>query len=42
MKIKIWKWVIKKLPVSEKDIPNQWKVGTRVTIFGNNFIIWEL
>lgn len=39
--MKILNWIIKKIPVSENDIPKKWIVATRYKVFGLEFIIWE-
>jgi hypothetical protein len=40
--MKIFNWIIQKLPISEKDIPKKWNVGTKHSIFGIKFIIWSI
>ena len=40
--MRIFKWIIQRLPVGEKDIPKNWNVGTHHSFFGIKFIIWKI
>jgi hypothetical protein len=40
--MKFFKWQIQKLPISERDVPDKWIVGTKHTLFGIDFIVWKL
>ena len=40
--MKILKWEIQRLPISEKQIPDKWVTGTKHKIFGMEFIVWLL